>query len=115
MSKSDEVLITPGMQEYIKRSEIYLKERDDYIKNNVKKWKFDTIAVHGLYTMKDAIEDSQGSIIEPIFMSTAQAYRDTDEMAAALAYKIPTWCYSRIANPATVFSNCHKHCGQLIL
>lgn len=103
MSKSDDVLITPGMQEYINRSEIYLKERDDYIKDQVKKWKFDTIAVHGLYTVKDAIEDYQGSIIEPIFMSTAQAYRDADEMAAALAYKIPTWCYSRIANPSTYY------------
>ena len=69
----------------------------------VKKWKFDTIAVHGLYSVEDAIEDYQGSIIEPIFMSTAQAYRDSDEMAAALAYKIPTWCYSRIANPSTYF------------
>jgi len=36
-------------------------------------------------------------------MSTAQAYRDSDEMAAALAYKIPTWCYSRIANPSTYY------------
>jgi O-acetylhomoserine/O-acetylserine sulfhydrylase-like pyridoxal-dependent enzyme len=69
----------------------------------VKKWKFDTIAVHGMYTMQDALEDYQGSIIEPIFMSSAQAYHDSDEMAAALAYLIPTWCYSRIANPSTYY------------
>ena len=36
-------------------------------------------------------------------MTTSQAYRDSDEMAAALAYLIPTWCYSRIANPSTYY------------
>ncbi len=36
-------------------------------------------------------------------MSSSQAYRDSDEMAAALAYLIPTWCYSRIANPSTYY------------
>jgi O-acetylhomoserine/O-acetylserine sulfhydrylase-like pyridoxal-dependent enzyme len=56
-----------------------------------------------MYTVQDAIEDYQGSIIEPIFMSSSQAYRDSDEMAAALAYLIPTWCYSRIANPSTYY------------
>jgi O-acetylhomoserine/O-acetylserine sulfhydrylase-like pyridoxal-dependent enzyme len=69
----------------------------------VKEWKFDTIAVHGLYNVEEAIEDYQGAIIEPIFMSTSQAYRDWDEMAAALAYLIPAWCYSRIANPSTYY------------
>ncbi len=95
--------ITPGMQRYIDRSREYLACRDRYIREVVKKWRFDTIAVHGLYSVQDAIEDYQGSIIEPIFMSTSQAYRDSDEMAAALAYLIPTWCYSRIANPSTYY------------
>jgi O-acetylhomoserine/O-acetylserine sulfhydrylase-like pyridoxal-dependent enzyme len=103
MTSADEVHITPGMQEYIDKNNAYLAERDEYITNVVKKWKFDTIAVHGMYTMQDAIEDYQGSIIEPIFMSSSQAYRDSDEMAAALAYLIPTWCYSRIANPSTYY------------
>jgi O-acetylhomoserine/O-acetylserine sulfhydrylase-like pyridoxal-dependent enzyme len=53
--------------------------------------------------MEDALEDYQGSIIEPIFMSTAQAFRDSDEMAAALSYMIPSWTYSRIANPSTYY------------
>ena len=44
----------------------------------MKKWRFDTIAVHGLYSVQDAIEDYQGSIIEPIFMSTSQGFRDSD-------------------------------------
>jgi len=99
----DAVIITPGMQYYIDKAAKYLAERDHYIKNTVKKWKFDTISVHGLYSVQDAIEDYQGAIIEPIFMSSSQAYRDSDEMAAALAYMIPTWCYSRIANPSTYY------------
>src|SRR5512136_1223113 len=103
MDKSDDAEISAGMQKYIDASKQYLAGRDAYIREVVKKWKFDTIAVHGLYTVQDAIEDYQGSIIEPIFMSTAQAYRDSDEMAAALAYLIPTWCYSRIANPSTYY------------
>ncbi len=95
--------ITPGMQRYVDEAKAYLAKRDRYIQETVKKWRFDTIAVHGLYSVQEAIEDYQGSIIEPIFMSTSQAYRDSDEMAAALAYMIPTWCYSRIANPSTYY------------
>jgi O-acetylhomoserine/O-acetylserine sulfhydrylase-like pyridoxal-dependent enzyme len=103
MAQTPDVVITPGMQRYIDRNNDYLRRRSQYIREVVKKWRFDTIAVHGLYTMQDAIEDYQGAIIEPVFMSTSQAYRDSDEMAAALAYLIPTWCYSRIANPSTYY------------
>ncbi len=103
MSSDDAINITPGMQKYIDKNNAYLAKRAQYIRNVVKKWKFDTIAVHGLYTVEDAIEDYQGAIIEPVFMSSSQAYRDSDEMAAALAYLIPTWCYSRIANPSTYY------------
>ncbi len=103
MASDEELNITPGMQRYVEINQRYLAERDRYIHDVVKKWKFDTIAVHGLYSVQDAIEDYQGAIIEPIFMSSSQAYRDSDEMAAALAYLIPTWCYSRIANPSTYY------------
>ncbi|MCC6123344.1 MAG: O-acetylhomoserine aminocarboxypropyltransferase/cysteine synthase [Pirellulales bacterium] len=103
MSRNSEIVVTPGMQCYIDKNKKYLAARDRYIREEVKRWKFDTIAVHGLYTVQDAIEDYQGAIIEPIFMSSSQAYRDSDEMAAALAYLIPTWCYSRIANPSTYY------------
>jgi O-acetylhomoserine/O-acetylserine sulfhydrylase-like pyridoxal-dependent enzyme len=99
----DEINITPGMRAYIERNDAYLAKRSKYIRDVVKKWKFDTIAVHGLYSVEDAIEDYQGAIIEPVFMSSSQAYRDSDEMAAALGYLIPTWCYSRIANPSTYY------------
>ncbi|MBW2524925.1 MAG: PLP-dependent transferase [Deltaproteobacteria bacterium] len=100
---ADDVHLTPGMKEYIDKNNAYLERRDDYIRTVVKNWRFDTIAVHGLYNVEDAIEDYQGAIIEPVFMSSSQAYRDSDEMAAALAYLIPTWCYSRIANPSTYY------------
>ena len=103
MFGSENVQITPGMQKYIDKNNQYLAKRAKYIRDVVKKWKFDTIAVHGLYSVEDAIEDYQGAIIEPVFMSASQAYRDSDEMAAALGYLIPTWCYSRIANPSTYY------------
>jgi len=95
--------ITPGMQRYIDSNNAYLAERQRYIEETVRKWKFDTIAVHGLYSVADALKDYQGAIIEPIFMSTSQAYADSDEMAAALAYQLPSWCYSRIANLSTCY------------
>lgn len=72
-------------------------------REEMKKCRFDTIAVHGIYSMQEALDFNQGSIIEPIYMSTSQAYRDSAEMEAALAYQIPTWCYSRIANPTIYY------------
>ena len=99
----DETLVSPGVQRYIDTNAEYLKRRDKYINEVVKHSKFDTIAVHGLYTAEDAIEDYDGAIIEPVFLSSSQAYRDSDELEAALSYKIPTWCYSRIANPTTYY------------
>ena len=69
----------------------------------IKQCRFDTIAVHGLYSMNEALNFNQGSIIEPMYMSSSQAYRDADEMEAALGYQIPTWCYSRIGNPSMYY------------
>lgn len=89
-----------GVQRYVEKARIMLAERDRYITQEVKKWKFDTIAVHGAYSVREAIEKNQGAIIEPIFLSSAQAYRDTDEMEAAQAYLIPSWAYTRINNPS---------------
>jgi O-acetylhomoserine/O-acetylserine sulfhydrylase-like pyridoxal-dependent enzyme len=60
--------------------------------------KFDTIAVHGIYDA-EAAAANQGSIIEPGFMSSAQHFENSDHMEAALAYLMPAWVYSRIANP----------------
>jgi O-acetylhomoserine/O-acetylserine sulfhydrylase-like pyridoxal-dependent enzyme len=60
--------------------------------------KFDTIAVHGIYDMEAALAN-QGSIIEPGYLSTAEHFENSDHMEAALAYLMPGWVYSRIANP----------------
>jgi O-acetylhomoserine/O-acetylserine sulfhydrylase-like pyridoxal-dependent enzyme len=53
--------------------------------------------------MQEALDFNQGSLIEPVYMSTSQGYRNSDEMEAALGYMIPTWCYSRIANPTMYY------------
>ncbi len=62
--------------------------------------RFDTIAVHGLYDHLAAARN-QGSIIEPVYASPAQHFADSDELEAALAYLMPAWGYTRIANPTT--------------
>ena len=63
--------------------------------------RFDTLAVHGMYCVQEAL-DNQGSIVEPAFLSTAQAFESSDHMELALAYEMPAWIYTRVANP-TVF------------
>lgn len=93
---------SPGVMKYIKEAEKFLVQKEKQIAR-MKKLKFDTIAVHGLYTVEEALTQNQGAIIEPLYLSSAQGYRDSDEMEAALAYLIPTWCYTRIANPTTYY------------
>jgi O-acetylhomoserine/O-acetylserine sulfhydrylase-like pyridoxal-dependent enzyme len=63
---------------------------------------FDTISTHGVYDLHEAMKN-QGSIIEPIFMSTAQAFKDANELEASLSYQIPSWSYSRIHNPTLYY------------
>jgi O-acetylhomoserine/O-acetylserine sulfhydrylase-like pyridoxal-dependent enzyme len=92
----------PGVRRYVEESKKLLAQRQALLER-VKKYKFDTIAVHGLYSMEEALGQNQGAIIEPVYFSTSQAYRDADELEAALAYLIPTWCYTRIANPTTYY------------
>ncbi|MBA7521209.1 O-acetyl-L-homoserine sulfhydrylase [subsurface metagenome] len=99
---ADDHLYGPGVMKYVKEAEKFLVQKEKQIAR-IKKLKFDTIAVHGLYTVEEALTQNQGSVIEPLYLSAAQAYRDSDEMEAALAYLIPTWCYTRIANPTTYY------------
>jgi O-acetylhomoserine/O-acetylserine sulfhydrylase-like pyridoxal-dependent enzyme len=87
---------------YCEASKKLLARRQVLIER-VKNCKFDTLAVHGLYSPEEAYERNQGAIIEPVFLSDSQSYRDADELEAALAYLIPTWCYTRIANPTTYY------------
>ena len=90
------------MNHYLEAAERAMQWHNEY-KKQMMKCRFDTIATHGIYSMQEALDFNQGSVIEPVYMSTSQAYRDSDEMEAALGYKIPTWCYSRIANPTMYY------------
>jgi len=99
---SDNQKYSPGVRKYIEQAKKILDQKKEQT-DRVKKLKFDTIAVHGLYTPDEALSQNQGAVIEPLYLSTAQAYRDSDEMEAALAYLIPTWCYTRFANPTTYY------------
>jgi O-acetylhomoserine/O-acetylserine sulfhydrylase-like pyridoxal-dependent enzyme len=90
-----------GVKGYIQRGREYMAKRKAY-REKVKKLRFDTIAVHGMYSVEEAFAQGQGGVIEPLFPSTSQGYRDSDEMEAGLSYQIPTWGYSRIHNP-TIF------------
>lgn len=99
---TDSQKYSPGVREYIKKAEKFLAQKEKHLAR-IKKFKFDTIAVHGLYTVEEALSQNQGAVIEPLYLSAAQAYQDSDELEAALAYLIPTWCYTRIANPTTYY------------
>lgn len=98
----DDHMYEPGVIKYIEESKKLLAEKAAHLER-IKKLKFDTISVHGLYTVDEALNQNQGAVIEPLYLSASQAYRDADELEAALAYLIPTWCYTRIANPTTYY------------
>ena len=86
-----------GVAEYVARGEAMaaaVAARRAVMKTK----KFDTIAVHGVYDMQAAAAN-QGSIIEPGYLSSAEHFENSDHMEAALAYLMPAWVYSRIANP----------------
>ena len=95
---SDSVALGAGVQRYVEEAERMQVAHSRYVAE-MRKLKFDTIAVHGLYSVEEAINKNQGAVIEPIYMSTSEAYRDSDELEAALAYLIPSWVYTRIHNP----------------
>ncbi|MBU1101485.1 MAG: PLP-dependent transferase [Bacteroidetes bacterium] len=92
----------PNLEHYVDAGKRATQWHADH-KKRMKECKFDTIAVHGIYSMQEALDFNQGSTIEPIYMSASQGFRDSDEMEAALSYQIPTWCYSRIGNPSMYY------------
>ena len=86
-----------GVQRYIRQGEqvgAALRRQREKMRSR----RFDTIAVHGMYGAEGALAN-QGSINEPAYFSSAQHFENSDQMEAALAYLIPSWTYSRIANP----------------
>ncbi len=86
-----------GVEAYIQRG-LEMSQAEGEHRTNMRQKKFDTIAVHGLYGMQAALAN-QGSIVEPGYLSSAQHFENSDHMEAALAYLMPAWAYSRIANP----------------
>ena len=95
---SDTVAYGAGVQRYVEQATQLVEEQKRWAEE-MRTLKFDTIAVHGLYTMEEALRKNQGAVIEPIYMSTSEGYRDSDEIEAALAYLVPAWVYTRIHNP----------------
>ena len=79
---TDDPQYGPGVLKYIEEAKKVLNQREKHLAR-IKELKFDTIAVHGLYTVEEALNHNQGAVIEPLYLSTAQAYRDSDEMEAA--------------------------------
>jgi len=76
----------------------HLAEREAERRAQMRHMRFDTIAVHGIYDAQAALAN-QGSINEPLFLSPAQHFAESDHMETALAYRMPAWTYTRIANP----------------
>lgn len=91
-----------GKNHYLEAAQRAAQWHADYRKQ-MRGCRFDTIAVHGIYSMQESLDYNQGAIMEPMYLSASQAYRDSDEMELALGYQIPTWCYSRIANPSMYY------------
>lgn len=87
----------PSVQDYLARGQA-MNETAAARRAIMRSKKFDTIAVHGLYDMQEALSN-QGSILEPAFLSPAQHFENSNHMEVALAYQMPSWTYSRIANP----------------
>ena len=62
------------LKRYVDAANKAQAERQRHLRE-VRGWRFDTIAVHGAYSAAEAIERNQGSIIEPLYLSSAQAFR----------------------------------------
>ncbi len=88
-----------GVQSYVDRGARATATREAAMAAMRNK-RFDTIAVHGLYGAEAALAN-QGSIIEPVYLSSAEHFENSDHLEAALGYLMPAWGYSRIANPTT--------------
>lgn len=93
----NDTFYSSGVHEYIRQGEA-MTAAAAARRQLMRGKKFDTIAVHGVYDLTTALAN-QGSIIEPAYLSPAQAFENSDHMEAALAYLMPSWTYSRIANP----------------
>ncbi len=92
---------SPTLDEWVARGQVQAaaEERE---RVRMRRMRFDTIAVHGIYSAEAALANS-GSIIEPTYFSPAQHFADSAALEAALGYLMPAWGYTRIANPTVGF------------
>ncbi|HDT11214.1 MAG TPA: hypothetical protein ENN58_00600, partial [bacterium] len=74
-----------SVEEYYQAAKAILDQKNEML-SQIKKYKFDTIAVNGLYTIEEAIAHNQGALIEPLYMGVAQAYQDSSEWEGAFRY-----------------------------
>lgn len=92
-----EPTLTLGVERYVAQGQA-MAAAEAAQRAAMRRKRFDTLAVHGLYGMQAALAN-QGSIVEPAYFSSAQHFENSDHMEAALAYLMPSWTYTRIANP----------------
>ena len=57
----------PGVLKYVDEAKELCREREAQMAL-AKNWKFDTIAVHGLYSLEEAYQRNQGALIEPLYL-----------------------------------------------
>lgn len=91
----------PNLQKYVDQgieAINSLKER----RAKMRQKRFDTIAVHGVYG-SEAMLSNQGSVIEPMFLSSSQHFENSDHLEAGLAYMTPAWAYTRVTNPSMIY------------
>ena len=96
---SAESSYSEGVKKYIRRGET-MEAAAAAERAMMRRMKFDTIAVRGLYGL-EAAKANQGSINEPVYLSPAEVFEDSDHLESALAYLIPSWTYTRYGNPTT--------------
>jgi O-acetylhomoserine/O-acetylserine sulfhydrylase-like pyridoxal-dependent enzyme len=90
-----------GVQAYVERG-ARMTAALEARRGEMRRKRFDTIAVHGVYDMNAAL-NNQGSITEPAYLSSAQHFENSDHMEATLAYEMPGWIYTRVANPTVAY------------
>ena len=67
---AEKITYGPGVMKYVEEAKKLIAERNSQIAR-AKKWKFDTIAVHGLYSLEESYVRNQGALIEPLFLSAS--------------------------------------------
>ena len=92
-----EQIVPATLEQYAAQGHAQLAARAAQLQR-VRQRKFDTLAVHGLYGAEAALANA-GSINEPIILSSAQHFANSDHMEATTTGQLPGWAYTRIANP----------------